>query len=144
MTKMKATAFSTLAIAISVVGSAASKGGESVRWTKSYAEARAEASRTGRPIVLIVGSRDCPWCRKLEQTTLRDRRVVRKLNGETVSLKVDSDDESQAELLASLRVRSLPSTMVIAEDGTILARRSGYLESASFLKLVQTAISIKR
>ncbi|GAC1306485.1 MAG: hypothetical protein NVSMB14_12600 [Isosphaeraceae bacterium] len=127
-----------------LVGSTVATAADSVRWSKSYASATAEASRTGRPIVLVFGSRNCPWCRTQERTTLRDARVVRELNNATVPLKVDSDDDSQADLLASLRVQSLPTTVVISNDGKVISSRAGYLESAAFLKLVESANSRRR
>lgn len=140
-TSTESLAFAVLTL---LVGSTIATAAESVRWSKSYASATAEASRTGRPIVLVVGSRNCPWCRKLERTTLRDGRVVRELNNATVPLKIDSDDESQADLLASLRVQSLPTTVVISNDGKIVTSRTGFLESTAFLKLVESATSRRR
>ncbi len=106
-------------------------------WRDSYVTALGEAARTGRPLVLVVKSRGCGWCRELERTTLRDARVVRALNRSTVPLKVEADDRGLPD---SLRVEALPTVAVIAPDGRILANRSGYLDAPSFLGLLRSVI----
>jgi thioredoxin-related protein len=111
--------------------------GEEVRWRGDYAAARAEATRLGRPIVIVVTSEGCVWCRRLEQTTLRDDRVIRALNESTIPLRLDADDPAQAALVKAMRVEGVPTIAAVTPRGRVVANRSGYLDAAQFLRLLK-------
>ena len=114
---------------------------DEVRWRGDYAKARAEAARLGRPIVIVVTSESCGWCRRLEQTTLRDGRVIRALNESTVPLKIDVDDPAYAALVEALRVEGLPTIAALGSDGRALSNHAGYLDAAQFVRLVRRAVA---
>jgi len=110
---------------------------EDVRWRADYASARAEAVRLDRPLVLVVESSSCGWCRKLEQTTLRDGRVVRALNASAIPLRLSADDPAHAELLDALRVEGLPTIAGVAPDGRVVANQAGFLDAKEFLGVLR-------
>jgi len=111
---------------------------EDIRWRTDFATARAEAVRRNQPMILVVESASCGWCRKLEQTTFRDGRVVRELNETAVPFRLNADDPANSELIESLRVEGLPTIAGIAPDGRAVATQSGYLEAPQFLKLMES------
>jgi thioredoxin-related protein len=113
---------------------------DEVRWRGDYTGARAEAVRQGRPIVFVVTSKGCGWCRKLEQTTLRDGRVIRALNESMVPLKIDVDDPAYAPLVEALRVEGLPTIAALGSDGRVLASHAGYLDDVQFLRLLRRVV----
>lgn len=113
---------------------------DEVHWRGDYAKARAEAAHLGRPLIIVVTSESCGWCRRLEQTTLRDGRVIRLLNGSTIPLKIDADDPMHAALIEALRVEGLPTIATLVSDGRALSNHAGYLDAAQFVRLVRRAI----
>jgi protein disulfide-isomerase len=113
---------------------------EDVRWHRNPASAAAEAERSNRPLFLLITSRDCGWCRKLETTTLRDVRVVRKLNGDTIPLKIDADNPANSELLAALRVEGVPTSAIVRPNGRVQQTHAGYLDPSGSLDWLRKAV----
>jgi protein disulfide-isomerase len=113
---------------------------EDVRWRRDPASAGAEAERLNHPLFLLITSRDCIWCRKLETTTLRDVRVVRKLNGDTIPLRIDADNPANSELLAALRVEGVPTSAIVRPNGRVQQTHAGYLDPSGFLSWLREAV----
>jgi len=107
---------------------------QEVMWHRDYTEAVREAKAKGKPILLCFGTAECTWCKKLDATTFKDRKVVDTLNEQFVPVKIDANRfEALAE---SLGVQSFPTLILAAADGRILGRQLGYLnpeKMASFL-----------
>jgi len=114
------------ALALTVWGAPAA--GQSVQWRTDYNSARKEASEKGRPILLEFGTENCTWCKKLEQSTLRDPAVSHLLNDQFVSLKIDADRETT--LTQMLHITQYPTLVVAGPEGKIIGVLEGYQEAA--------------
>lgn len=55
---------------------------------RDYDLALVEAKKTDRPLMLVIVSDYCPWCRKLERRTLSSDEIKRRLN-EVVPMIMD-------------------------------------------------------
>ncbi len=117
---------------------------EDVRWQTRPALARTEANRSNRPMFILVTSRDCGWCRKLESTTLRDPRVVHELNARTIPIKVDADDPANARLVAAIKIEGLPTSAIVRPNGRISQTRAGYLDPSEFLGWLREAAPVAK
>jgi hypothetical protein len=95
-------------------------------WRTDYNAARKEAADRGLPLLLVVGTDDCFYCRKLEATTFRDPAVVQLAANGFVPLKVDANREPA--LAKALRVNVYPTSVLAGADGKIHAFIEGYLE----------------
>jgi len=62
-----------------------------IHWIKSYQNTLSSASAAKKPIVLVISSHNCKWCRHLEKTTFKDPAVIKQLNKEFVSITVYTD-----------------------------------------------------
>lgn len=120
-----------------ILGSVSVAMADDVRWRGDYKAAQAEAVRLKRPIMIVVTSEGCGWCRKLERTTLRDARVVQELNEFTIPFRLDADDSTQAALVEALGVDGVPAIAFVNPGGKLIANRPGYLDAAKFLRFVQ-------
>ena len=67
-------------------------------------------------------------------------RVVRKLNGETIPLKIDADDPANSELLAALRVEGVPTLAIVRPDGRVQQTHASYLDPPGFLGWLRRAV----
>ena len=128
-----------LALVVTALFPVAASAG-SIGWRTDYGEARREASRSGRPVVVAVSTRGCPWCRQLERTTFRDSRVVGLINRRSIPLKVDANDPAHESLIKALRLQGVPTMAVIMPDGRIVANQSGYLDAPQFLSWVRPVL----
>ena len=83
-----------------------------VRFGRSWNEARAEASRSGRRILIVFTGEHCGWCRALERRTLSDAEVA-ALSLEFVCVELDTGDEENARLVDEYRIDSIPRSLIL-------------------------------
>src|SRR5947209_4318726 len=84
--------------------------GQEVNWQKDYASARQEAQEKNRPLVLVIGTTECPWCDKLEAVTFREPGIVKTLADRFITLKVNG--EIFPALIKALKIESYPTVVV--------------------------------
>lgn len=104
-----------------------------VVWHSDYATAREVARAVSKPLLIVVGTADCYHCRRLEKT-LADPSVVARLRG-FVCLKLDADREPA--VAKAMAVRSYPTTVVAAADGTVRTTAEGFVAAERFVELLK-------
>jgi hypothetical protein len=113
-----------------------------VTWRTDYNTARKEAQEKGLPLLVVVGTDDCFYCRKLEGGPLKDAGVTNLIVGGFVPLKLDAT--RAPELAKALKVHLYPTTVLAAPDGKIHAFIEGYIEAdrlSEQLKRTSTAVA---
>jgi thioredoxin-like negative regulator of GroEL len=108
---------------------------QSVQWRADYNAARKEATEKGRPILIDFGTENCMWCKKLDVSTFRDPAVVRQLNDNFVSLKMDADREPT--LAQTLRISQYPTLVLAGPDGKIIGVLEGYQDAPQLTEQLQ-------
>lgn len=112
-----------------------------VTWHTNYNTARKEAQDKGLPLLIVVGTDNCFYCRKLEAGPLRDPALAPLLATGFVPLKLDAS--RAPELAKALKVQLYPTTVLAAPDGKIHAFIEGYVETdrlAEQMKRTVTAV----
>jgi thiol:disulfide interchange protein len=95
-----------------------------VVWLENYGAAFHESRRTGKPLLIRIGSVWCGACRQMKQTSLADHRVQQLIAEHFVPLDLDAD--RNPDLVQAFAVNMYPTTFVVAPDRTILQRMVGY------------------
>lgn len=111
-------------------------------WRTDYNAARKEAQEKGLPLVVVIGSEDCFYCRKLEAGPLKDAGVANLLATNFIPLKLDAT--RAPDLAKALKVQLYPTTVLAGPDGKIYAFIEGYLEADRLgeqLKRTATAVA---
>ncbi len=98
-----------------------------LKWQPDYGSALKEAAKTGRPILLVVGTDACHWCKQLDARSLSEEGVATLLNARYVLYKVDA--EKEAGLAAALKVQVYPSMYFSSSSGSIVSYQEGFLEA---------------
>jgi thioredoxin-related protein len=98
-----------------------------VTWWTDYNAARKEANDKGLPLMVVIGTENCFYCRKLEAGPLRDAGITQTLATGFVTLKLDAN--RAPELAKALKVQMYPTTVLAAPDGKIHAFIEGYVEA---------------
>lgn len=101
-----------------------------VEWRTDYTTARKEAEEKKLPLVVVVGTEQCVYCRKLESTTFADKETLALLAGKVILLKVDANKEP--EFCKAMRVTIYPTTVIAGADGKVFAYLSGYVAPDQF------------
>jgi thioredoxin-related protein/TolA-binding protein len=105
---------------------------EAIDWRGDYNKAVKEAADTGKPVLIVVGTNACYWCRQLDARTLHTPEVAKLLNERFVVYKLDAN--RQPELANAFKVSVYPSLYFAAPNGTILAHQEGFLEADALKK----------
>lgn len=111
-------------VGLSVVAPARADG---LNWQSSYSAALREAARSGKPILLVVGTESCVWCKQLDARSLHEANVAALLNGKYVLYKLDADREPN--LASALKVQVYPSLYFASPKGKIVGYQEGFLEA---------------
>jgi thioredoxin-like negative regulator of GroEL len=124
--------------AASPVASAQEAAAAEIRWRADYATALKEAQEKNLPLVIDFGTPNCYWCKKLDETTFRDPKVIALMNERYIPLKVDG--EKELNLVQVLRIMSYPTLVLAAPDKRILGTLEGFQDADRLHDSLQRAL----
>lgn len=75
-----------------------------VNWSGTYEQGLEKAKKTNKPLLVLITSEQCKWCRKLESTTLRDKKIVGHINNKFEAVNVIKDNSIYPKGLAAKTV----------------------------------------
>jgi YHS domain-containing protein/thioredoxin-related protein len=105
------------------------------QWLVDYSFARQEAKRLGMPLLIHFSATWCGPCKQMEGETLNSSALTSAFGTQLLALKIDSDENPG--LVEAFRVDSLPTDVIVAPDGKIVFRTSGYQTNSRYLANVQ-------
>ncbi len=113
---------------------------QSIEWHQNYKKALEDAQKTHRPIMFIASKSDCKYCKKLKSETLKDPKVVAKLNKEFVSMLVVTDEEGSCmPYMLAVYTKGFPTIWFLDEHGQVLFQPiGGYIDSKTMLEALDT------
>jgi len=88
---------------------------------KAMDEKLAQAKYSDKPIFVYFHSRYCKVCKKLDETTFKDPKIIEILNKKYIALVVDLSDKSNKDTLAikeKYGIFGYPGFLLIDSDGT--------------------------
>ena len=135
--KFKTTAFVLLVPIFSMlffISDSASTTG--IQW-HSYEDGMARSKFEKKKVFIHFTADWCYYCGVMEKETFQDPVIISSLNKNFISIKVDFDKETTTS--SHYRVRGLPDTIFIAENGRIIGRRPGYIPP-DVMKLILNTI----
>jgi YHS domain-containing protein/thioredoxin-related protein len=100
-------------------------------WRTDFKSAEAEARRLGLPLLVHFHAEWCGPCQRMERETLSTMALRRQVQGRFVAVKIDSTHHQ--DLVQRFKIEGLPSDLVLGNDGTILARSTGYMSQQNYL-----------
>jgi thioredoxin-like negative regulator of GroEL len=109
-----------------------------IRWRYEYGPALKEALEKNLPLVIDFGTSNCYWCKKLDESTFRDPKVIGMMNERFIPLKVDG--EKEPTLVQVLRIMSYPTIVVAAPDKRILGTLEGFQDAEKLNDTLQRAL----
>ena len=63
-----------------------------IHWAKDFSSGIAEATAKHKPVLFVFSRHTCKYCKILEATTFSDKRVIKGLNQDFVSIIAYSDE----------------------------------------------------
>ena len=106
-----------------------------LHWEESLQSAFDKASKTNRPLMVMVESKSCRWCKKMKHRTLEDDAVSVRLKN-YVLVKIDRDEVS-SEFVPYAKY--VPTIYFMTPKQKILERVTGYFNVSDFKSWIDDA-----
>jgi thioredoxin-related protein len=129
--------FLFFSISVFTSGSASST---EIQW-HSYDDGIARGKFEKKAVFLHFTAEWCYYCGVMEKETFKDPAIISSLNENFIAIKVDYDREANTSSLYG--VRGLPDTIFVAENGSIIGRRPGYIPPNVMKVILQTILETR-
>jgi len=108
-----------------------------------------DASRlSGRPVLMAFTAEWCPWCKRMEDSTYSDKRVVEKMSA-FVPLKIDVDMQKAVADRYGCNAQKnggvgIPNVLFLSSDGKKLKHVIGYRGALAFAATLDSVSALNR
>lgn len=110
-----------------------------------------QASNGEKYILVDIFEVGCQWCRKMSREVYPSPTIRAILDRDFVSVKINGNSESlitykgeemtEKEFAAIMGVTAFPFTVILDNDGNIVNRRRGYMDTQSLSRFLKDAIA---
>ncbi|SFV56549.1 hypothetical protein MNB_SM-7-408 [hydrothermal vent metagenome] len=107
--------------------------GAQIEWLESYKKAEVLSQKRQKPIYLFISAAECPWCEKMEKTTLKDPKVIKLLEEKFIPLYLVRDFDTIPSRFA---VRPVPRHYVVFDQKHYFYEDLGYMPKDTFIKML--------
>ena len=121
-------------IVLIVLLSLMSVSADEVKWAKDFKSGVIKASKEKKPILFIISRDTCKYCILLEDTTLKDPKVIASLNKDFIAIRswTNEGDYIPADLRRA--TPGLPGIWFLKSDGAPLYQPLlGYIDKEKML-----------
>ncbi|MFH0710811.1 MAG: thioredoxin family protein [Pseudomonadota bacterium] len=112
--------------------------GAEIVWNNSYDQALVKAKKEGKPLMVLITSETCRWCRKLESTTLQDDEIVSRINLSFQAVNVTKDKSIYPKNLSAKMVPM--SYFIDPRNGKILYSIPGFWGTEDYNSVLDDAL----
>ncbi|MDP7555105.1 MAG: DUF255 domain-containing protein, partial [Nitrospinota bacterium] len=110
-----------------------------VNWHIWGKDVFAKAQKEDKPIFIDLTAIWCHWCHVLDETTLSDPEIIRLLNKNFISIRVDAD--KRPDIYRRYIQGGLPSVALLAPTGEILFG-GNYIKPKDMIEILQQVSKI--
>ncbi|ACO04732.1 MULTISPECIES: thioredoxin family protein [Persephonella] len=108
----------------------------SIRWL-DYQEGINEMKKTGKMMIIYIHSDHCQYCRKMEATTFKNRKVEEVLERFFVPVKVEKNSEEGLNVRKIYGYMGTPTFHFIQPDGKKVYSLFGAWNEKEFLEILR-------
>jgi uncharacterized protein YyaL (SSP411 family) len=112
--------------------------GADIQWSANFAEAQAKAKKESKPMLVLITSEQCRWCRKLESTTLEDDSIVSRINDQFTAVHVTRDKSVYPK---NLTAKMVPMSYFLDPNGKVLYSMPGYWPTEDYESILSDAMN---
>jgi thioredoxin-related protein len=100
-----------------------------VDWQENYKTALNKAKNTNKLLLVFITSKDCKFCEKLKNTTLKEPEIVNKINQKYSSVIVMKDRDPFPK---KLNAKATPILYFLDKNEKIIDYSVGYWDKVDF------------
>ena len=104
-------------------------------WFTNYHDALKTAQEKNKRIYMLIVSDDCRWCKKFERTTLKDKKLLRRLNSKYVLLHLSRDRDY---IPKKYKTAPIPRHYFLTSEGKEIFPVVGYRDVETFHSFLDT------
>ncbi len=101
----------------------------------NYAEALKQAKEMGRPVLVLIHEKECPYCRKMEKEAFSDPEVKAQCLSSFVNVAIVWT--AHRDLVKRFKAPVTPSSVLVDGDGEVISAKFGYFPTASYRRWVK-------
>ncbi|SDZ88901.1 thioredoxin family protein [Pedobacter hartonius] len=117
-----------------------STSGQEIKFTtKTYKEVLAAAKTSHKKIFVDAFATWCSPCKELHKTTFKDAKAAPYFNKRFINYTVDVEKGEGIGLAKTWQVESLPTLLIIDENGKVIANHTGYIDGKGLMQFAQEA-----
>ena len=115
-------------------------GDDRIYWM-TYEEVIAAQAKQPKKVFVDVYTNWCGWCKRMDQTTFRDPKIVKALNNEYYAVKLNAasdksfslngKDMTYRQLARSFKATGYPTTVYLNSDLSVIQSIPGYQKAES-------------
>jgi thioredoxin-related protein len=105
-----------------------------IQW-QSYKDGLSLAASSGKKVYINFHADWCKYCTKMANTTFKSKEVIAFLNEHFVAVQVDTEKEES--VARKYKVRGLPASFFLEQDGAQIGNQPGYLDPEQFLNMLK-------
>ncbi len=104
-----------------------------IEW-RTYAAGLEESAATGKPVYVDLYATWCVPCKQMDRVTFQNDSVRQLLHSTYIPVRIDIDTRQFDDTLkASWRLSGVPTSLIVAANGSVLGRRVGYHGPRDFI-----------
>lgn len=109
-------------------------------YQRDYNTAIELAKKENKPLMLVVSTDYCPWCRKFERKTLKYSEVAIKVNKEFTAAVIDKRRD-KGKYPSQYASPITPAVFFInPHDGSTIAKSVGYIKKADYIEKLESVL----
>lgn len=112
---------------------------EELGYYSDYNKALIIAQKEHKPLMLVVVTSYCPWCRKFERKTLASKSIIRMVKSTYIPVIVDRNKDADT-FPKTFQTPRIPTVFFIdSKDGQQYWESIGYLNKNEFAEALEDA-----
>ena len=128
--------FKKIVLLLVLVASCVSLYADEIRWAKDFSSGIDEAVKRNKPVFFVYSRHSCKYCVLLENTTFKDKEVIKALNKDFISIVsyTDENDYTPRGLVSS----GTPALWFLMPNGQpLFAPLMGAIDARNFLEALK-------
>lgn len=129
-------------LALALVMTVSTTATAEIVWREDLQKAHAEATQTGKPLLLHFYGDNCPWCDKLEVGAFKSAEVADAIEKGFVPVKVHTGRNQN--LVQMFKVRQIPTDVVVTPNGQVISHGTSKQSSKDFVAVLSQSLQSLR
>lgn len=111
---------------------------EMINYQTNYEKALTNAVQSNKILMMLVTTKSCPWCKKLENQVLKKENISKLINENFIPLYVDLDLINYPK---KFEIKVVPTIYFInAKDEMVIEKSMGYKNKKDFENILRGVI----